>query len=170
MQGKTNAFPAVLSPWASTISFLIYKRAGDSLDLSTFMAHMGLDCLRGLMGWQMRLGPRWPRWALTVLRACRGRVLRVGGQGLPAFLASLTCVSHFLAPHRSLTTLGLVISALADQSAGKNKNKFVPYRDSVLTWLLKVSFHLPSPCPALHPRFLAYLLIWCLVSRKNPQQ
>lgn len=40
---------------------------------------------------------------------------------------------------RSLTTLGLVISALADQAAGKNKNKFVPYRDSVLTWLLKVS-------------------------------
>lgn len=40
---------------------------------------------------------------------------------------------------RSLTTLGLVISALADQGAGKSKNKFVPYRDSVLTWLLKVS-------------------------------
>ncbi|KAK2093917.1 Kinesin-like protein kif13b [Saguinus oedipus] len=39
--------------------------------------------------------------------------------------------------NKSLTTLGLVISALADQSAGKNKNKFVPYRDSVLTWLLK---------------------------------
>jgi hypothetical protein len=29
---------------------------------------------------------------------------------------------------RSLTTLGLVISALADQSAGKKKDKFVPYR------------------------------------------
>ena len=40
---------------------------------------------------------------------------------------------------RSLTTLGLVISALADLGAGKSKNKFVPYRDSVLTWLLKVS-------------------------------
>lgn len=40
---------------------------------------------------------------------------------------------------RSLTTLGLVISALADQSASsKKKDKFVPYRDSVLTWLLKV--------------------------------
>lgn len=39
---------------------------------------------------------------------------------------------------RSLTTLGLVISKLADQSSGsKNKDKFVPYRDSVLTWLLK---------------------------------
>uniref|UniRef100_A0A673NRM5 Kinesin-like protein KIF13B n=1 Tax=Sinocyclocheilus rhinocerous TaxID=307959 RepID=A0A673NRM5_9TELE len=41
--------------------------------------------------------------------------------------------------NKSLTTLGLVISALADQGAGKNKNKFVPYRDSVLTWLLKDS-------------------------------
>ncbi|XP_051576127.1 kinesin-like protein KIF13A isoform X2 [Myxocyprinus asiaticus] len=39
--------------------------------------------------------------------------------------------------NKSLTTLGCVISALADQSAGKSKNKFVPYRDSVLTWLLK---------------------------------
>ncbi|XP_052009567.1 kinesin-like protein KIF13B isoform X2 [Xyrauchen texanus] len=41
--------------------------------------------------------------------------------------------------NKSLTTLGLVISALAEQGAGKNKNKFVPYRDSVLTWLLKDS-------------------------------
>uniref|UniRef100_A0A5F8GSP6 Kinesin family member 13B n=1 Tax=Monodelphis domestica TaxID=13616 RepID=A0A5F8GSP6_MONDO len=41
--------------------------------------------------------------------------------------------------NKSLTTLGLVISALADQGAGRNKNKFVPYRDSVLTWLLKDS-------------------------------
>ncbi|KAK9723131.1 CAP-Gly domain [Popillia japonica] len=40
--------------------------------------------------------------------------------------------------NKSLTTLGIVISKLADQSSGaKNKDKFVPYRDSVLTWLLK---------------------------------
>ncbi|KAK7862050.1 hypothetical protein R5R35_011474 [Gryllus longicercus] len=40
--------------------------------------------------------------------------------------------------NKSLTTLGLVISKLADQASGaKNKDKFVPYRDSVLTWLLK---------------------------------
>lgn len=47
---------------------------------------------------------------------------------------------------RSLTTLGLVISSLADQSSGakagvggqKAASKFIPYRDSVLTWLLKV--------------------------------
>uniref|UniRef100_A0A3Q3WQ02 Kinesin-like protein n=1 Tax=Mola mola TaxID=94237 RepID=A0A3Q3WQ02_MOLML len=41
--------------------------------------------------------------------------------------------------NKSLSTLGLVISALADQGAGRNKSKFVPYRDSVLTWLLKDS-------------------------------
>ncbi|XP_034951830.1 kinesin-like protein KIF13B isoform X3 [Chelonus insularis] len=41
--------------------------------------------------------------------------------------------------NKSLTTLGLVISKLADQNSagGKNRDKFVPYRDSVLTWLLK---------------------------------
>lgn len=42
---------------------------------------------------------------------------------------------------RSLTTLGLVISALAEQGTAKNKTKFVPYRDSVLTWLLKVHIY-----------------------------
>ena len=39
--------------------------------------------------------------------------------------------------NKSLTTLGLVISKLADSSVGKGKESFVPYRDSVLTWLLK---------------------------------
>ncbi|XP_071054782.1 kinesin-like protein KIF13A isoform X3 [Onthophagus taurus] len=40
--------------------------------------------------------------------------------------------------NKSLTTLGLVISKLADQATStKNRDKFVPYRDSVLTWLLK---------------------------------
>ncbi|XP_040583928.1 kinesin-like protein KIF13A isoform X2 [Lepeophtheirus salmonis] len=40
--------------------------------------------------------------------------------------------------NRSLTTLGLVISKLADKASSKsNKDKFVPYRDSTLTWLLK---------------------------------
>jgi len=39
--------------------------------------------------------------------------------------------------NKSLTTLGLVISKLAEQSGAKGKDKFVPYRDSTLTWLLK---------------------------------
>ncbi|KAF2756650.1 kinesin-domain-containing protein [Pseudovirgaria hyperparasitica] len=42
--------------------------------------------------------------------------------------------------NRSLSTLGRVIAALADLSTGKNKKaNMVPYRDSVLTWLLKDS-------------------------------
>lgn len=39
--------------------------------------------------------------------------------------------------NKSLSTLGLVISALADAAAGKKSGDFVPYRDSALTWLLK---------------------------------
>ncbi|XP_013866493.1 kinesin-like protein KIF1A isoform X11 [Austrofundulus limnaeus] len=46
--------------------------------------------------------------------------------------------------NKSLTTLGKVISALAEVDSGQNKNKkkkkvesFIPYRDSVLTWLLR---------------------------------
>ncbi|KAL2258028.1 hypothetical protein VTK26DRAFT_8805 [Humicola hyalothermophila] len=44
--------------------------------------------------------------------------------------------------NRSLSTLGRVIAALADLSTGKKKkgaSAQVPYRDSVLTWLLKDS-------------------------------
>ncbi len=42
--------------------------------------------------------------------------------------------------NRSLSTLGRVIAALAELSTGKKKNiSMVPYRDSVLTWLLKDS-------------------------------
>ena len=42
--------------------------------------------------------------------------------------------------NRSLSTLGRVIATLADLSSGKKKNaSIVPYRDSVLTWLLKDS-------------------------------
>lgn len=41
--------------------------------------------------------------------------------------------------NRSLSTLGRVIAALADLSMGKKNAAKVPYRDSVLTWLLKDS-------------------------------
>ncbi|CAG8657308.1 67_t:CDS:10, partial [Funneliformis mosseae] len=46
--------------------------------------------------------------------------------------------------NKSLTTLGKVIAALAEASSGDSKKKkkdqtFVPYRDSILTWLLKDS-------------------------------
>ncbi|KAI9284130.1 hypothetical protein BC943DRAFT_326396 [Umbelopsis sp. AD052] len=46
--------------------------------------------------------------------------------------------------NRSLTTLGKVIAALAEQSQhegkrGRKKETFIPYRDSTLTWLLKDS-------------------------------
>ncbi|KAH8854932.1 Kinesin-like protein [Schistosoma japonicum] len=40
--------------------------------------------------------------------------------------------------NKSLTTLGKVIAGLADMSSKrKKKSDFIPYRDSVLTWLLK---------------------------------
>ena len=45
--------------------------------------------------------------------------------------------------NRSLSTLGKVIAALAQASTNeakkRKKDDFVPYRDSVLTWLLKES-------------------------------
>ena len=40
--------------------------------------------------------------------------------------------------NKSLHTLGQVISTLADNASSKSKLKHIPYRDSVLTWLLKV--------------------------------
>jgi len=40
--------------------------------------------------------------------------------------------------NRSLSTLGRVIASLADMSSGKKRTQ-VPYRDSILTWLLKDS-------------------------------
>ncbi|XP_072006123.1 kinesin-like protein KIF1C [Engystomops pustulosus] len=39
--------------------------------------------------------------------------------------------------NKSLTTLGKVISALAEMQSKKKKSDFIPYRDSALTWLLK---------------------------------
>ncbi|XP_044134428.1 kinesin-like protein KIF1C [Bufo gargarizans] len=39
--------------------------------------------------------------------------------------------------NKSLTTLGKVISALAEMQSKKKRSDFIPYRDSALTWLLK---------------------------------
>ncbi|XP_016116479.1 kinesin-like protein KIF1C [Sinocyclocheilus grahami] len=39
--------------------------------------------------------------------------------------------------NKSLTTLGKVISALAEMQKKEKKSEFIPYRDSVLTWILK---------------------------------
>ncbi|CAF4320219.1 unnamed protein product, partial [Rotaria sordida] len=45
--------------------------------------------------------------------------------------------------NKSLTTLGKVIATLAEMSSKHRKSRsekkpdFIPYRDSVLTWLLK---------------------------------
>eukprot|EP00112_Aurelia_sp_Birch-Aquarium-sp1_P000611 Seg1058.2 transcript_id=Seg1058.2/GoldUCD/mRNA.D3Y31 product="Kinesin-like protein KIF16B" protein_id=Seg1058.2/GoldUCD/D3Y31 len=41
--------------------------------------------------------------------------------------------------NKSLVTLGTVISNLAEASGEQKKKPFIPYRDSVLTWLLKDS-------------------------------
>lgn len=67
---------------------------------------------------------------------------------------------------RSLTTLGLVISALADQSAGnKKKDKFVPYRDSVLTWLLKVG--ILASQTNMYKTYLTVTFIICMYFMKK---
>jgi hypothetical protein len=51
--------------------------------------------------------------------------------------------------NKSLLTLGKVISQLAEQSSQTNKRKkiFIPYRDSVLTWYVKI----------LHGMFKSYM-------------
>ena len=65
--------------------------------------------------------------------------------------------------NKSLTTLGKVISALAEKGSeidvpGKKKKKeFVPYRDSVLTWLLKESLFKRSPPVALERNHFFYM-------------
>ena len=52
-------------------------------------------------------------------------------------------IHNFCSPRccRSLLTLGKVISVLAEKSSHikKQRKLFVPYRDSVLTWLLRES-------------------------------
>ena len=72
--------------------------------------------------------------------------------------------------NKSLTTLGLVISKLADQASGKAKDKFIPYRDSTLTWLLKVrpTYFLESwslgICKSKPKRSCKYLCVLFIIS------
>ena len=60
-----------------------------------------------------------------------------GNRSLDTCIVLRQVTGHALGFFRSLTTLGLVISKLADQASGRGKKDFVPYRDSTLTWLLK---------------------------------
>ena len=64
---------------------------------------------------------------------CRSLGVVIGCGFVALFLVSVQEAANI---NKSLTTLGKVIHALAEQ-AGSNKKKFVPYRDSVLTWILK---------------------------------
>jgi hypothetical protein len=58
--------------------------------------------------------------------------------------------------NKSLSTLGLVISRLAH--AAKGPTEHVPYRDSRLTWLLKVCTCCPAKLfPGLITHCLSYL-------------
>ena len=59
--------------------------------------------------------------------------------------------------NKSLSTLGLVISRLAH--AAKGPAEHVPYRDSRLTWLLKVCTCLPASnlLPSLNVHCLSHL-------------
>ena len=70
---------------------------------------------------------------------CTVLKLKLGGRILSVQeMIIVMTISRSLELCRSLTTLGLVIKALAESSPSKSKGGFVPYRDSVLTWLLKV--------------------------------
>ncbi len=43
--------------------------------------------------------------------------------------------------NKSLTELGNCIQSLADRCSGKNPNQFIPYRNSVLTFIMKYGFY-----------------------------
>ncbi|KTG40357.1 hypothetical protein cypCar_00007722 [Cyprinus carpio] len=68
--------------------------------------------------------------------------------------------------NKSLTTLGKVISALAEVDSAPNKNKkkkkvesFIPYRDSVLTWLLRENL----------VNVVSLTVVWCQNIKKIPE-
>ncbi|XP_030663818.1 kinesin-like protein KIF1C [Nomascus leucogenys] len=73
--------------------------------------------------------------------------------------ARVMCLKEGANINKSLTTLGKVISALADMQSKKRKSDFIPYRDSVLTWLLKENlggWELTAMMAALSPADINY--------------
>lgn len=73
---------------------------------------------------------------LTTKRSRISLVDLAGSERVSQTCASGERLKEGVSINRSLLTLGRVINALADPK----KNTFAPYRESVLTWLLKVSF------------------------------
>lgn len=61
--------------------------------------------------------------------------------------------------NKSLLTLGKVISALSESRSSNNTSIFVPYRESVLTWLLRVSNRNSYICIKLFTRLTVVGLI-----------
>ena len=47
--------------------------------------------------------------------------------------------------NKSLLTLGKVISLLSESSINGKRKLFIPYRDSVLTWLVLAVFYASAP-------------------------
>lgn len=72
---------------------------------------------------------------LTTKRSRISLVDLAGSERVSQTCASGERLKEGVSINRSLLTLGRVINALADPK----KNTFAPYRESVLTWLLKVS-------------------------------
>ena len=90
---------------------------------------------------------------------------------LPPSPPSLTPKQEGANINKSLTTLGKVIHALAEAAGSKKKTKahFVPYRDSVLTWILKENLgKVPLTTPTCHrphplvdiPKLIYYMYIY----------
>ncbi|XP_051283371.1 stAR-related lipid transfer protein 9 isoform X2 [Dicentrarchus labrax] len=89
---------------------------------------------------QARFDAELPRETLSKIHL----VDLAGSERADATRATGTRLKEGANINKSLVTLGSVISALADLSVGgqstkKKKQIFIPYRDSVLTWLLKDS-------------------------------
>ncbi|KAM3605858.1 uncharacterized protein V6R79_006128 [Siganus canaliculatus] len=88
---------------------------------------------------QARFDPELPRETVSKIHL----VDLAGSERADATRATGTRLKEGANINKSLVTLGSVISALADLNVGgqsaKKRQIFIPYRDSVLTWLLKDS-------------------------------